>query len=76
MPKNPHTKIARVQGMLEKPKGASLATICKATGWQVHSTRAALSGLRKAGHVIERTPAAGKSRQSVYRITHCPETAQ
>lgn len=76
MSKKPQTKIGRVRGMLEKPKGASLAAICKATGWQAHSARAALSGLRKVGHVIERTPAAGKSRQSVYRITHCPETAQ
>jgi hypothetical protein len=33
MSKKPQTKIGRVQGMLKKPKGASLAAICKATGW-------------------------------------------
>lgn len=71
MSKKPQTKIARVQGMLEKPKGASLAAICKATGWQAHSARAILSGLRKSGYSIERNPG---SSGSVYRIIGSPET--
>ena len=55
MPHPKQTKIAKVQALLERQQGARLDAICKATGWQPHSVRAALSGLRKAGHVIERT---------------------
>jgi DNA-binding IclR family transcriptional regulator len=67
-PKAP-SKTAHVLTMLARPKGASLDALCKATGWQPHSTRAALSGLRKSGHVIERTPGNGTGGGSVYRIT-------
>ena len=68
MPKTNQTKIARVIAMLTRPSGATLSAICKATGWQPHSARAALSGLRKAGHAIERAPGDGKAGGSVYRI--------
>lgn len=61
MTKSKQTKIGRVQSMLRRPAGASLAAICKATGWQAHSARAALSTLRKTGGTIERrTPGDGK----------------
>jgi hypothetical protein len=66
-PKKP-SKTAHVLTMLAHPKGASLDALCKATGWQPHSTRAALSGLRKAGHVIERTPGDDTGGGSLYRI--------
>jgi DNA-binding transcriptional regulator PaaX len=55
--------------MLARPSGASIEAICKAMGWQPHSARAALSGLRKAGHVVERDAATGKAGGSIYRIT-------
>ena len=61
------TKTAKVQAMLQRPSGATLGAICKATGWQPHSARAALSGLRKTGLQIERTTREG-SAASVYRI--------
>ena len=61
------TKAALLREMLEGEDGARLDDLCKATGWQPHTVRAALSGLRKAGHVIERTrDDAGKS---IYRVT-------
>ena len=63
------TKTARVRAMLEQPGGASLDAICTSTGWQPHSARAALSGLRKAGCLIERTPDPDKAGGSTYRIT-------
>ncbi len=72
MPKTKQTKIGKVQSMLQRPAGANLQAICKATGWQPHSARAALSGLRKAGHLIERPPGDGKTA-SIYRITGCAE---
>ena len=68
------TKTALVCEMLTRPDGAKLEELCKATGWQAHTVRAALSGLRKAGHVIERgKDAAG---QSVYRIAAPDEAGQ
>ena len=69
------TKIAKVQAMLERRSGATVAALCKATGWQPHSVRAALTGLRKAGHIIERRQGDGKASTSVYRIVACPEAS-
>ena len=40
--------------LLGRPKGASVADLQKATGWQPHSIRAALTGLRKRGYEIVR----------------------
>lgn len=49
------TKIAAVITLLKRPKGASLEELGKATDWQPHSIRAALTGLRKKGHVIDKS---------------------
>ena len=43
------TKSGVVTRMLSRAKGATLAEIEKATGWQPHSCRAFLSGVRKSG---------------------------
>jgi hypothetical protein len=48
------SKIARVLMLLQRPDGASIADIIAATNWLPHTTRAALTGLRKKGHSIER----------------------
>ena len=53
MPAKP-TKIEKILKLLHRPDGASLAQLQKTTGWQPHSVRAALTGLRKKGHNIER----------------------
>lgn len=49
------SKIDDVVTLLARPEGASLGEISALTGWQPHSARAALTGLRKKGHQIERT---------------------
>ncbi len=70
----PPTKRARLIGMLKAGGGADVATLSDALGWQQHSTRAALTGLRKAGFSIERsTPDGGNS--ACYRITAEPTEA-
>jgi hypothetical protein len=51
----PKTKQAIIRGLVERPEGASIAELTKATKWQAHSVRAALTGLRKAGAEITRT---------------------
>lgn len=77
MSKRKQTKTDKVRAMLSQSKGASLEAICKATGWQPHSARAVVSGLRKAGYTIEREiPQDSKTGTSVYRITASPEAAE
>jgi hypothetical protein len=44
-----------------------------ATGWLPHTTRAALTGLRKRGFAIERTREEGSN--SIYRIVSAPVAA-
>ena len=50
----PVTKSALVLSLLRRDPGATLAELVDATGWLPHTTRAALTGLRKKGHSIDR----------------------
>ena len=60
------TKRALLIGMLERPEDASVAEIGQRLGWLPHTVRAAITGLRHAGHEVMRgKDAAG---QSVYRL--------
>lgn len=47
--------------------GVSIAGMMEATGWLQHTTRAALTGLRKRGYMIERI--AQENGPSLYRAT-------
>ena len=49
----PDSKMAQVLHLLGQKDGVSLADLGQLTGWQPHSIRAALSGLRKRGYVVE-----------------------
>jgi hypothetical protein len=60
------SKQALVIEMLAREGGASMDELTAATGWLPHTTRAALSGLRKKGHAITRAKRADGA--SVYRI--------
>ena len=48
------TKTAQVLDLLRRDTGATLDELVAATGWLPHTTRAALTGLRKKGHAIVR----------------------
>ncbi|MCW3847382.1 DUF3489 domain-containing protein [Sphingomonas sp. LB-2] len=48
------TKAGLVLELLQREQGATLAELVIATGWLPHTTRAALTGLRKKGHEIEK----------------------
>lgn len=70
------SKRAQIRLMLARPEGASLEALCDATAWQPHSVRAALSSLRKAGYIIERTPLPeDRAGASLYRIPASPDAA-
>ena len=64
----PKTKKQTCTEMLKRPKGASLAELQKATGWQPHSVRGFLSGtVRKlAGVTLVSKATDGGARR--YRI--------
>lgn len=68
------TKLERIRELLAAKRGASLPQLCEATGWQTHSVRAALTGLRKKGCVIERAKA--DDGTTTYRITLAPKGAK
>lgn len=60
------TKLAEVIALLERESGASIDELTAATGWLAHTTRAALTGLRKRGHIIAK--AKREDGTTVYRI--------
>ena len=63
----PGTKQARLVDHLSRPSGASIADLGGLLGWQPHTVRAALTGLRKKGYQI--TNAKDATGVSVYRAT-------
>ena len=48
-------KAGTILGLLMRPRGARINELQKATGWQAHSIRAAITGLRKRGITITRS---------------------
>ena len=58
-------KTAAVIALLKGDEGATLAELIAVTGWLPHTTRAALTGLRKKGHAIERSK---RGDETCYRI--------
>ena len=60
------SKTTAVIELLEREVGATLAELIAATSWLPHTTRAALTGLRKKGHAIERSK---RGDETCYRIT-------
>src|SRR5208283_4605316 len=65
------TKLAQVVELLQRDRGATITELNAATGWLPHTTRAALTGLRKRGFTtsIDRSD---KERGSIYRVETGP----
>ena len=59
------SKTSAVIALLEREGGATLAELVADTRWLAHTTRAALTGLRKKGHAIERFK---RGEETCYRI--------
>jgi len=64
LPKAP-TKVSQIIALLQRPEGATLDEMIAATSWLPHTTRAALTGLRKKGHSIDK---AKRNDVTCYRI--------
>jgi hypothetical protein len=61
------SKLAQVIELLECDHGATIEELIAATGWLAHTTRAALTGLRKRGYAVAIDRSDDK-RGSFYRI--------
>lgn len=57
-----------LRNALATEQGGSIRELCDSFGWQPHSARAALSGLRKAGTEIARILPATSGGETRYRI--------
>ena len=65
----PDSKLGTVFGMLRSTKGATIEALSKATGWQTHSVRGAISGAikKKLALTVTSTKADGVR---TYRISN------
>jgi len=61
------SKLASVMALLRRSEGATIDVLTKATGWLPHTTRAAITGVRKRGYsvVLDRSAEGA----SVYRLS-------
>jgi Protein of unknown function (DUF3489) len=66
------SKLASVMTLLSRPEGATIGVLTKATGWLPHTTRAAITGVRKRGYsvVLNRS----QEGASVYRLSDPQES--
>ena len=64
-------KQAKLVGLLSRKSGVMLAKASEALGWQSHTTRATLTGLKKRGYIIERHDRADKDSIYVIRAVEC-----
>jgi hypothetical protein len=64
-PRRLGTKQQQVLELLRREQGATLGELTHTTGWLPHTTRAALTGLRKRGHAITK---AKREDVTCYRI--------
>ena len=55
----PKSKANQLLDLLARSEGATLEQMVAATGWLPHTTRAALTGLKKKGHSVTSTKADG-----------------
>jgi hypothetical protein len=72
-PATPPRKPVLIRTILSAPGGAAMDQLIGATGWQAHSLRAAMTGLRKQGHTVQRETVDGTTR---YIILATPEAVQ
>jgi hypothetical protein len=64
--KHPGGKLGSVLATLFHATGATLSELVELTGWQPHTTRAALTRLRQRGYALERHDVDGRK---AYRVS-------
>jgi hypothetical protein len=68
-PARDKSKISGVVDLLSRIDGASVAELIEATGWLPHTTRAALTGLRRKGHQIEKARVGEITRYRIIAVS-------
>lgn len=63
-----NSKFGKMVRLLQRTKGATLDDLEKATGWQRHSIRGAISGSLRGKHGLDIEVANDLNRRRVYRI--------
>lgn len=61
----PVSKTARIVTLMQRKQGATLEELIDATNWLPHTTRAALTGLKRKGHMVERRVIDGASHYTI-----------
>jgi Protein of unknown function (DUF3489) len=69
------SKLAAVVDLLRREDGATVEDVAEAMGWLPHTTRAALTGLRKRGFGIDRRKAKDR-RAGAYVIVDLPKATR
>lgn len=64
----PATKLGKMVRLLQRTKGATLDDLERATGWQRHSVRGAISGSLRGKYGLKIDVANETNRGRVYRI--------
>ena len=67
-PARTESKKDRLISMLRRDGGTTIAEISASLGWQPHTTRAAITGLRKQGHEVETAKLEAGGSGLIYRI--------
>ena len=62
------SKKSQMIDMLSGVSGSTISEISTALGWQPHTTRAAITGLRKSGHKVKTAKQVGSRSCLIYRI--------
>ncbi len=62
------TKKARLVELLTPAKGVTIDHVASTLGWLPHTTRAALTGLKKDGVAVEKLPPLKDTSHSRYRL--------
>ncbi|MCI5074008.1 DUF3489 domain-containing protein [Oricola sp.] len=65
------SKKDQLVALLSKPNGARISVIVERLGWQAHTVRATISGLRKQGIEVT-TSKSPKTGETVYAIVSAP----
>ena len=64
----PESKIAMVTRLLERSEGATLDEMVEATGWLPHTTRAALTWVKKRGHAFSKVKVDDVTRYTINKV--------
>jgi len=64
----PTSKLSKIEAMLRRPEGATIAQLTKALHWQPHSVRGAMSGALKKKQGLTITATKTEQADRVYRI--------